>query len=250
MRNLFKYFFRSFGYDLLTLDYVKEFLPNYHLSRVFERHNIRCVVDVGANVGQYHDFLREKVGFRGSIISFEPVPEHVEILKAKAKNDKNWTVCGFALGKEEGKSEFYIMEGGELSSFLPPRESSPAMRIKSQVVVPVRTLHSMAALIETKCPVQFTYLKLDTQGFDLNVLQGGEEMLSQIPALQTEVSLLPIYDGMPTFREVYEYLTLRGFGLSAMFPVLRDDILRAREFDCVFVNGRTPRSGATRGSLV
>jgi len=136
----------------LTLDYAQEFLPNHLLSRIFERLEIKCVLDVEANAGQYHEFLRDKVGFDGSIISFEPVPRHVEILNAKAKRDKRWTVYDFALGEEDGELEINIMEGGELSSFLPPEQASPAMTIKSRVSVPVRTIDSVAHLIEKVCP--------------------------------------------------------------------------------------------------
>jgi FkbM family methyltransferase len=238
VQHLIKRIFRSFGYDLLTLGFAREFLPNHHLSRLFERLQIRCVLDVGANIGQYHDFLREKVGFEGAIISFEPVPRHVEILKTKAVSDKRWTIHGFALGQESGDSEIYVMEGGELSSFLSPLQTSPAMTVKNRVKVPIKTLDSVLDLVEKTCAIESTYLKVDTQGFDLNVLRGGSRALSRIPALQIEVSLLPIYEKMPSFRDVYDHLTSQGFDLSAMFPVSRDEILRAREFDCVFVNGR------------
>jgi len=243
-----KQVFRCFGYDLLSTDYAQEFLPSHHLSRVFKRLQIKCVLDVGANLGQYRDFLREKVGFDGSILSFEPIPSHVEILKAKAKDDKQWTVYDFALGAEGGNSEINVMQGGELSSFLSPSETSPAMTVKSRVMVTVRTLNSIAYLVEEICPIQFTYLKLDTQGFDLNVIRGGTQVLNRIPALQAEASLLPIYQGMPGFLDIYEHLTHLGFDLSGMFPVFRDDFLRVREFDCVFVNSRALGASVTSGS--
>jgi Methyltransferase FkbM domain len=45
-----------------------------------------------------------------------------------------------------------------------------------------------------------TYLKLDTQGFDLEVLRGGAQVISTLPALQTEVSFHPFYEGMPDYK--------------------------------------------------
>jgi hypothetical protein len=66
-------------------------------------------------------------------------------------------------------------------------------------------------------------LKIDTQGYDLEVLKGAENTLQSIRALQLEASVRPIYEGMPGFREVLDYLMSRGFALSAMslcwFPI-------------------------------
>jgi hypothetical protein len=81
------------------------------------------------------------------------------------------------------------------------------------------------------------YLKLDTQGFDMEVLRGGSECLSTVRALQTEASVIGIYKGMPTYMETISYLNERGFHLSGLYPVGRDSSLRLVEFDCVMISG-------------
>ena len=56
-----------------------------HLKRVLERFSVDCVFDVGANDGQYATQLRKKVGYKGLIISFEPIPESAQIIREKSK---------------------------------------------------------------------------------------------------------------------------------------------------------------------
>ena len=86
--------------------------------------------------------------------------------------------------------------------------------------------------------MQSTYLKIDTQGFDLQVIEGARQSLSLVAAVQTEVSVRPIYQGMPGFIEVYSALDAMGFDLTGLYPVTRDSFLRLVELDCVMVNRR------------
>ena len=86
------------------------------------------------------------------------------------------------------------------------------------------------------------YLKIDTQGYDLNVLMGGAESLRQFVALQTEASVLALYKDMPSWRQVVDYLSGAGFELSGMFPVVSDEQMRLIEFDCIMINPMRVRS--------
>ena len=72
---------RSLGYEIVPLREMKERDFALHLRELLARLQIDCVLDVGANVGQYHDFLRDKVLYDGPIVSFEPVSRHVELLR-------------------------------------------------------------------------------------------------------------------------------------------------------------------------
>jgi hypothetical protein len=79
------------------------------------------------------------------------------------------------------------------------------------------------------------YLKLDTQGYDLEVLKGAAGSLGSVQALQIEAAVQPLYRDMPDYRTMLAELEARGFALSAMFPVSHDARLRLIEFDCLFV---------------
>jgi hypothetical protein len=94
------------------------------------------------------------------------------------------------------------------------------------------------SMVEGASPV---YLKMDTQGWDGEVLEGASGVIDQVAALQTEVSVKAIYDGMPPWRESLQRLERLGYELSGLFPVTLDRRLRVIGFDCVAV-----RPGAVR----
>lgn len=108
-------------------------------------------------------------------------------------------------------------------------------KIINKATVQVRTLDDYEPLF-AELLVSHPYLKLDTQGFDLEVLMGASSLLPNVCALQTEASVRAIYDGMPDYRETLDYLSKSGFALSHSFPVCHDRALRLVEFDCVAVN--------------
>jgi hypothetical protein len=93
---------RSLGYDIVPLCEMKERDVALQLRELLARLEIDCVLDVGANAGQYHDFLRDKAFYEGQIVSFEPVSRHVELLRERARADGHWHIEGYALGAKDG----------------------------------------------------------------------------------------------------------------------------------------------------
>jgi hypothetical protein len=81
-------------------------------------------------------------------------------------------------------------------------------------------------------------LKMDTQGYDLKVLEGAAGRSDFIEALQSEISFRRIYDRMPNFEESIGKMAEMGFALTGLFPVIRDERLRIVEMDCVMVKSR------------
>jgi hypothetical protein len=90
-------------------------------------------------------------------------------------------------------------------------------------------------------PTPRVYLKMDTQGYDLAVVEGASATLDRVLALQTEVALQPIYQDMrTTLCNTVPELRKRGFEVTGLFPVTRDqkDGLQIIEFDCIMVRSR------------
>jgi FkbM family methyltransferase len=226
------------------------FLPNWkindlplvtHLQNLFERFNVHTVIDVGGNMGQYRDLLRHDVGFTGQIYSFEPVSKYALMLGERAKHDPKWRVFDFALGSVRATAVINVTYSPGLNSFLiPKRDAVPGFwnesPISSEETVQIRTLDEVLATEGISLSSGGTYLKLDTQGFDLEVLKGTKLTLPKISALQTEASVRPIYEKMPNYIEAISTLEAYGFDISSMFPVTYDKSLRAIEFDCLFIN--------------
>jgi len=214
------------------------------LRRLFEKYSIDVVVDVGANLGQYRDFIRYQVGYQGLIVSFEPDPECLKVLRERSKQDKNWLVEPYALGRQNSELELRVAADSRFNSFLGPDRAGLTTKLfkgKSETdhteMVEVRILNDyINKFIELG--VKRPYLKLDTQGFDLEVMGGADIFLENVCALQTEVSVRPIYDGMPGYREMFEFLSVIGFNLSQSFSVSHDPALRLIEFDCIAINSK------------
>lgn len=238
------------GYEIVRPEWLLQRALPHHLRRLFLRYEIDCVLDVGANRGQYYRFLRDEVGYRGAVISFEPLAANAERLRALAAADPRWSVHGFALGDEERAMDLHVMKADDFSSFLAPDASvAPEFRERNVVDheerVEVRRLDRVLPQLRRSQSMQNVYLKMDTQGFDLAVAAGAGDELLGFRALQTELSVRPLYVGMPGYREVLAWLEQRGFALSGMFPVTKDAALRVIEFDGIMVNAARPPGGAS-----
>jgi FkbM family methyltransferase len=223
-----------------------------HLRKLFEKCAIDCVVDVGANRGQYRDFLRNVVGYTGPIASFEPDADLIRPLQARARRDRAWRVYGYALGARPGASPFNIMQDKHFSSFLQPDHGAVTSftqmnRVVETRTVEVTTLDDMYPVLQRELACRSPYLKLDTQGYDLEVLKGGGAVLPHFSALQTEASVKPIYENMPDYKRTIETLEASGFELSGMFSVSDECFPSLIEFDCVMVNRRWGRASARSG---
>lgn len=197
-----------------------------------------CVLDVGANKGQYAKYLRKRAYYQGMIISFEPVAANFQALQAAAAMDPNWFVLPYALGSEARDMDINVMENDTLSSFHTPDASTDIVAgntvIERETVKVMRLRDALAEVPGALAQRRF-YLKMDTQGYDLEVMKGAADMLDSIVALQSEISMIPIYEGTPDFADSIRTIRGFGFGVSALAPVnVKND--QALEFDCIMVN--------------
>jgi FkbM family methyltransferase len=231
------------GYELIA-DWKLERQPLVrHLRKLFAQERIDCVFDVGGNLGQYRDLLRDDVGFGGWIFSFEPVSTYVEVLRARAANDPKWRVLGHALGNSDDPLEIHVTRSPGLNSFLAPRTDAlpefwSAGEVSRVETVAIHRLDDIYEGLRKEYGFSAPYLKLDTQGYDLEVAKGATKTMASFRALQSEASVVPIYTDMPTHDETRAHLEAAGFALSGMFAVTLDDRMRLVEYDCVMVNTR------------
>jgi FkbM family methyltransferase len=162
------------GYDL-TAKWRRDQLPLARkLRQVFAHHAIESVLDIGANEGQHAAFLRDFAGFPGRIVSFEPDPDLAGPLATRAAGDPLWTSRPVALGATAGTLPFHRMRGTQFNSLRPPDPAQPAYLREANTVVttievPVQRLDDLASDLP---PPDRCFVKIDTQGFDLEVLAG------------------------------------------------------------------------------
>lgn len=136
-----------------------------------EDREIDVVIDVGANIGQFGESLRAD-GYRGRIISFEPIESAFQTLSRKALADGNWEAHHCGLGAASGSATLHVSELSVFSSILDL--TSVAGLHDSRIAVdhteeiPIRTLDQVAAELSGKI-----LLKIDTQGYEKHVIGGG-----------------------------------------------------------------------------
>jgi len=211
----------------------------FFVQRMFHRLNPDCVFDIGANGGQYGQDLRGK-GFAGTILSFEPNPAAFDRLKAAAASDPNWHCYPVALGEQPGVLPFNVMKDDVFSSFRKPSDEgggdfSHENQIVDTIEVRVERLDAMLPELQSKHRFANPFLKMDTQGFDLEVFRGAGVKTSLFCGILSEVSSREIYADSPDIIDSLTMLRAAGFDLAAMHPVHAGMPIKAYEFNCYFV---------------
>lgn len=206
-----------------------------HLNRFLKKHDVDLLVDVGANHGQFGREMRDR-GYRGRMISFEPVSVVFAELEQESRGDPQWEVRRGALGAEPGTASINVSESSVFSSIRQINESGLDFTDRARTVrveeVEVRTLDSVLA----GDPARRVFLKIDTQGFEREVLMGAERTLDRCVGIQLELAAQHIYDGIWPMHEALRYMDERGF-VPAQFEMvnpMKDDPTSGLEFDCVF----------------
>ena len=144
-----------------------------------ERLGIMVFLGVGANDGTFAQGIRD-MGYKGRIVSFEPNPTEFKKVEAFAARDANWTAEWCALGSEAGTASLNITDNNSVfSSLLTPAKALPVSRV---VEVPVHRLDEIWSRVLKDQDRAF--LKTDTQGFDLHVLQGLGNRLNDVSGIQ------------------------------------------------------------------
>jgi FkbM family methyltransferase len=240
----FRMIARLFGYLIVK---KKKYPLDVHMyvANLLDQLGVNCVIDVGANVGQYGRALR-KNGFKGHIFSFEPVRENYDALEKCAGKDPHWHIFNFALGSQDSTTAINVTRRSEFSSFLRPNKYSQdvfqdQVSISTSEDVKMTTLDVMIPEIVRDLPAPRIYLKMDTQGYDLEVLKGAVNSINNILALQSELSVLPLYVGMPDYLQALGIFKSYGFEPAGFYPIARDTRNQALiEIDCVMVRvGKT-----------
>jgi FkbM family methyltransferase len=237
MKKLLRNSLNRLGFDLVRTKNLHDNLTK-HLSNVLLSRNIDCVFDVGANSGQYGLFLRD-LGYKGHIISFEPASSVFKLLKKNSENDDKWHCYDYALGDKNEEKTLNVYKSTVFSSFLTANNYSKSIWHSLEDVTPetvkVFRLEDVWDDLTGKLGCSNYMLKLDTQGFDKFVFDGAHNCLKNISVLQSELSLIPVYDGMIQVYDILQQFHSLNFFISGMYPINRDKSLAVIEYDCVMV---------------
>ena len=192
------------------------------------------IFDIGANVGQTVDVLLGLFPL-ANIHAFEPGRAAFNSLTATHSQLRNVTFNNFALGSDPGKQPFFANSASVLSSFLPLGPDGWG-EITERPEVSIST-------VDTYCSEHgiqlLDLLKVDTQGFELEILKGSKRMLNErrIRLIYLEIMFSKAYENLPRMDKIYGFLADHGFDLYAFykFHFLHD---RASWTDALFVRSQ------------
>lgn len=214
LKSSIKKILNRVGYDI-------QHLPTDPIVRkrmeLLNDNNIDLIFDIGANTGQYAMNIR-KLGFKGKIVSFEPLPDAFAQLTENSADDILWEAVNLAIGDENKDVDLHISLNSYSSSVLDilPRhiESDADSVYVDNVKVPIRKIDSIIDQYFQKDNQLF--IKIDTQGFERQVFEGCLSSLDKIKGFQMEMSLLPLYRGETLIQEMIDLMRYYGYRLVVL----------------------------------
>jgi FkbM family methyltransferase len=210
--------------------------PEVRRARLLRWKDVDVVIDVGANAGQFGSRIRA-AGYRGRIVSFEPLSRAFDALCRSSADDPDWECHRLALGSRSGSVQLNVSADLEASSVL-PMEERHVRHCPESAYVGVETVE-LAVLDEVGPSLigewERAYLKLDVQGYELEVLRGAARLLPRIALVEAELSLVPLYRGGPLYRGVIDHLDDHGFELISVEGITEEpETGHMLQFDGVF----------------
>jgi len=209
---------RKLGVEVHRYDIRQSLDARVHA--LIAHHRVDYVIDVGANDGGHGQELREG-GYRGPILSFEPLSAAHAQLTARAATDPLWHVAPrCALGSEQGNASIHVAGNSVSSSLLPMLDrhvqSAPHSATVGAEAVSVMALDSVSGYALESASRML--LKIDTQGYEMPVLGGAQATLQRCIGVRLEMSIVPLYEGQVLYRELIDCLDGLGFELWALLP--------------------------------
>jgi FkbM family methyltransferase len=207
-------------------------------SLVLKNFAINHLIDVGANSGQYAKSLRG-AGYKNYIYSFEPTYIYDELSK-NAMNDHLWQVYNYGIGD---KSEKVIMQiasnGSQSSSILLPKDilqQNFGITFKQSELIEIKPLNDFISANA----LENTYLKIDTQGNEMNVLRGLGSGIDKISAIEFESAIIPLYEGESNHYQIADFLISKDFIPIQIVITHWDKDKQTVSLDSIFVRKDKP----------
>jgi FkbM family methyltransferase len=192
----------------------------------------RVVYDIGAYHGEFAQLCRRVFGPQTKVYCFEPLAEARRRLAAQEARGEITLVPGLVGAEDRDGVAFHEMETA--SSVLTEHHPTNAHLARH----PMRRLDTFAASPGNASP---DLLKIDTQGYELEVLKGAEQALTTARLVLAELNLLDIHQGVALAGEVISWLGRRGWVLYDVCSLIRRPLDRALwQADALFLKEGDP----------
>jgi FkbM family methyltransferase len=233
---------RSTGVIVAMTDQVHMSLEALHLARFIEHFGVDLVIDIGAHTGEYRSMLRDRVGYRGRILSCEPNPELAAGLLAATAHDETWTIAPVAVGETAGTATLHVMADDRFSSMSAPTLTEKTGRYERElqttreVEVEMTTVDALIRRYAKASDKGAILVKVDTQGLEKPIVLGARHAYPDIAGFQLELSFKRLYETSWLFSDAVPELSALGFELTAMFPNVPPPFPELIEMDAIFRN--------------
>ena len=236
MKKTIKSLLRSFGFELSR--YGPQ--SNVHIQILAALNYVQSnvIFDIGANEGQFAQELRS-IGFSGKIISFDPLSSAHRQLILSSQNDPHWVIHPrAALGDYDGEVQINIAGNSVSSSILPMLDTHSlacaASAYVSSETSPMSRLDSISS--QYLCSDSRVFIKIDTQGFEWQVLDGALDTLKRAQGVLLEISLVPLYSGQKLWHDIINRMENDGFTLWSIQKGFTDPHSgRTLQLDAIFL---------------
>lgn len=234
IKTAFRRLINGLGYDIVG--YLGG-SPRGRMARLLARHRIDVILDVGAFEGAFGRDMRG-LGFGGRIVSFEPRRQSFQRLGQAAAGDKKWQTAPFGLGDKDEERTIHVAANAQSSSVLPMLEAHRVAAPESVYQAEEKIfLRRLDGIFSDYCrPGDKAFLKIDTQGFERQVLEGAGAVLPQVPLLLLESSLVPLFEGGGTIEDTITLVRGIGYDPVDILPAFYDqDSNHLMQADVLFV---------------
>lgn len=213
---IIKNLIRKFSFDLVRFNRTSSYISRKLF--LLGKYNIDTIIDVGANIGQYAQYIRNN-GYRNNIISIEPLSNEYVMMSNTFSSDPRWSGVNCSLGAKNGKAILNVAGNSESSSFLKMHKTHevacPESKYIDKIEVDVRTIDDVLSEYDINSESHL-FLKIDTQGTEKKILEGAKNFLPYILGVQLELSICELYEGQESICDMLAYMTELGYHLMAI----------------------------------
>jgi FkbM family methyltransferase len=228
-------FLKLLKYSLWRRGLFNGIAATVELQNIVKETNPETIIDIGSNKGQFV-MLIEQLFPNKVIHSFEPLDEPLKKQKKFFSYKKNIFFYNFALGSQTGTREFFVTKRMDCSSFLrvdTKKIENDIFKIDEKKNIQIKTLDEIIMNQNINKPI---LIKIDVQGFELEVLKGALELLKKVDYLLIEVSDNTIYEEQPLSIEIITFLESKNFKILKQTSKTKNNLSNNFQGDVLFHN--------------